>query len=540
MKLTYLSVVALSLLVLGGCSKRETRVESGTRDQVLHLGNGDQIEDVDPQVVTGVTEHNVIAALFEGLLSEDPKTRQLAPAVAERWEVSPDQVHYKFYLRQNAKWSNGDPITATDFVRSYQRILSPGLGSEYANMLFPIKNAEAFFRGEIKNFDEVGVKALDDRTLEITLRSPTPYLLSMIANHYSWYPVHIPTIEKFGKIDQRGTAWTKPGNLVGNGAFILTDWRVNDIIIVKKNPLYWDAATVKLNEIRFYPIQSLDTEERAFRSGQLHVTYECPRNKVQSYQQSHPHLIRIAPYLGSYFYRINTTRKPFDDKRVRQALAMTIDRESLTKNISRAGEIPALTYVPPASSPLYKSPAGISPNVEAAKKLLAEAGYPDGKGLKVEIHFNTQENHRKIAEAIQEMWVKNLGAQVTLVNHEWKVYLDAQDTLNYDVSRAGWIADFIDPNAFLELFVTGGGNNDTGWSNKEFDKLIEQAAFTAEPENRMQTLQRAETILLEEMPLIPIYFYTKPYLIDPSVKEWNPNVMGHTVYKYVYLESDKK
>ncbi len=533
-------VFVLLLIALSGCGKRETRVETGDREQILHLGNGDEIEDLDPQTATGVPEHNIISSIFEGLVTEDPKDLHPAEGVAERWDLSDDKLVYTFHLRKNAKWSNGEPVTARDFYNSYKRILNPKLASEYANMLFMVENAERFYKGEVKNFEEVGFKVVDDYTLQIRLVAPTPYFLGMLAHHYSWWPVHIPTVEKFGGMERKGTGWTKPGNFVGNGAFRLKEWKVNQVLVVEKSPTHWDADRVKLREIRFYPIQSRDTEDRAFRSGQLHITYEVHRPKMDSYKRDFEDMLHMPMYLGTYFYRFNTTHPVLKDKRVRRALAMSIDRESIVRNVSRAGEVPAEHFTPPNLSG-YTSRARLPYDLAAAKRLLAEAGFPDGKGLPtIEIHFNTDEKHKAIAEAIQQMWRRDLGVNVTLVNQEWKVYLDTQDTLNYQVSRAGWIGDYIDPNTFLEMWKTGDGNNDTGWSNPEYDPLIDRARVTTDEKERFELFQKAEAVLLDECPVAPIYFYTKPHLRRPSVKGWFGNILDHHPYKYVYLESAAK
>jgi oligopeptide transport system substrate-binding protein len=369
--------IAICSLLIGsfGCGKRETRVATGIRDQILHLGNGAEPEDLDPQITTGVQEDNIIRALIEGLVSEDPKDLHPVPGMAESWDISPDGRVYTFHIRTNAFWSNGDPVTAEHFITAYQRALSPKLANQYAYMLFYVVNAEAYNKGTLTNFNEVGFKAVDQRTLQISLNHPTSYFLSLL-NHHSWFPVHVPTIEKYGSVFERGNRWTRPGHFVGNGPFVLTDWRVNRVISVKKNPLYWDADRVRLNEIRFYPIESLDAEERAFRSGQLHATEKLPLPRVDFYRQNQPELLLRAPYLGTYFYMFNTRRKPFDDKRVRQALALAIDREAITARVTRGGEEPAYSFTPPNTAG-YTSRAQIRPDVIKARQLLAEAGYPD-------------------------------------------------------------------------------------------------------------------------------------------------------------------
>jgi oligopeptide transport system substrate-binding protein len=327
---------------------------------------------------------------------------------------------------------------------------------------------------------------------------------------------------------------------VGNGPFVLDQWRVNDVIVVKKSPTYWDRDHVRLNAIHYYPIESDDTEERAFRSGQLHSTEMMPLSKIDYYKTNYPDLLNISPFLGTYFYRINVTKPPLNDKRVRRALALAIDRESLVKNVRRGGELPAFNYTPPGTAG-YTCRASLHEDLAEARRLLAEAGYPDGKGLPtIELLYNTLEAHRTLAEAIQQMWKKNLGIDVQLVNQEWKVYLDSQRTLNYQICRAAWIGDYVDPNSFLDEFVTGGGNNETGWSNAEYDRLIAEAARTGDPAQRLEVFQKAEAILMDELPIIPIYFYTRVYLKRPELKGWYPTLLDNHTFKYVYLENNHK
>ena len=531
-----LFALAVFLCLTSGCSQRVPRVESGNRTQVLHVGNGAEPQDLDPQIVTGVTEHHLIMSMIEGLVIEDPVDLHPIPGVAERWDISqPDGLIYTFHLRKNAKWSNGEPVTAVDFVRSYQRILTPTLASQYASQHFMVTNAKAYNEGKLKDFSQVGYKALDPHTFQIKLESPTAYLLSLM-NHTSWFPVHVPTIERHGPAFSRGNRWTRPGNFTGNGPFQLDKWRYNYAVTVRKSPTYWDAANVHLNAINFYAIESQDTEERAFRAGLLHVTQPPPPTKIAVYQERWPDRIRISPYLGAYFYRINVTKPPLNDKRVRRALAMAIDRESIVKNVTKGGQLPANNLTPPNTAG-FNARARIPTDLAAAKKLLAEAGFPDGKGMPpVEILYNTQETHRTIAEAIQQMWKVNLGVDARLQNQEWKVYLDSQKTLNYQVCRAGWIGDYVDPNTFLDMWVKDGGNNETGWTNPEYDRLIEDAGRTTDTAKRFELFQRAEEILMDECPIMPIYFYTRVALMRPELKGWNPTVLDNHPFKYVRLD----
>ncbi|HEX3443192.1 MAG TPA: peptide ABC transporter substrate-binding protein, partial [Chthoniobacterales bacterium] len=446
-------------------------LEEANRRKVLLLCEGTEPRTLDPQTSQGVPEHHIIMGLMEGLMENDPndQSKQL-PGLADRWEHNEDYSVWKFHLRDNAKWSNGDLVTAQDFIFSYKRILTASFGAPYIDALFILKGAKDYAEGKITDFSQVGVKALDDRNLQFELIGPTPYFLSALL-HTSWFPVNPNTILKFGRIDQRDTKWTRPGNYVGTGPFMLKTWKENDVIELVRNPFYWDAANVKLNGINFYSIENYDTQERAFQAGQLHKTEQLSLDKIPYYRREHPGLIRIDPYEGVYFYRINVKRKPLDNPKVRLALNLAVDRESIVKNITRGKQKPATGYVPPGMGD-YEPLDVIHYDPDRARQLLAEAGYPNGKGFpKFNILTNTNQWHRTIAEAIQQMWKQELNIDVGIENQEWKVYLDSQNSLNYDVSRSGWIGDFMDPVTFLSIWRTGDGNNNTGWSNPEYDKL---------------------------------------------------------------------
>lgn len=525
-----------TLTLLSGCDLGPSNIETGARDQILHLGNGTEPKDLDPHTVTGVTENNIISALFEGLVSPNPKTLAPEPGIASSWTISDDSKTYIFTIRDNALWSNGDPVTADDFVWSWKRMLSPAMASEYAYQLFTVKNAKQYNSGESLDFATVGVKALDKKTLQVELENPTPYFLSLLT-HYSTFAVHPPTILKFGAIDEAGTLWTRPGNIVSNGPFVLSNWRLNYIIRVSKNPYYWDKDTVRLNEIAFYPIDSEQTEERMFRTGVLHATNTVPIDKIASYKQEQADLISITPYLGTYYYRFNTNIKPLDDPRVRRALSMSIDRESVVTSITKGGQIPAYSFTPPNTQGYYADSSPIKYDIEAARALLAEAGYPNGKDFpEIELTYNTSDGHRRIAVAVQQMWKEALNISIRLSNQDWKVYLSRVQSMDYSIARAAWIGDYPDPNTFLDMFVTDGGNNQTGWSNTEYDRLIQLAATQADQQARYQSFRQAESILIDESPIIPIYTYTRSLLIHPQLKGWHSNILDQHPYKYVYLE----
>jgi oligopeptide transport system substrate-binding protein len=523
-------------IALSACDgKHKTLVEIGNEQQILHIGNGDEIADVDPHTTTGSPEHQIQTALFEGLVTQDAETLAIKPAVADSWTVSADGRVYRFHIRDNARWSNGEPLVAQDFVDTWQRALLPGLGNQWASYLFVLKNAEAFYKGEIKDFNAVGVKALTTQELEITLTNNTPYFLQQL-NHNSMYPLPIKTILKFGALDERSTLWTRPENFVGNGPFTVKEWTPQKVFSVVKNRYYWDAAQVRLNEIRFYPIQNDINAERSYRAGQLHLIDKLPREKIAYYRNKHDPAHRTFPMYGTYFYRFNTTIKPFNDVRVRKALTYALDRESLVRSVTKGGEQAAYALTPPIPNS-FSATSKIVYDPQLAKQLLAEAGYANGVGFpNIKLLYNTSEGHQKIALAIQQMWKQTLGIDIQLENQEWKTFLENQRTMNYQLCRASWIGDYIDPDTFLQLFISNGGNNETGWSNPLYDQLLKQAAAGSTEAERFAYFQQAEKILSEEVPIIPIYTYVGNRLVSPAVKNWKNHLLDFWSYKDVYLE----
>jgi oligopeptide transport system substrate-binding protein len=515
-------------------------LQEANKNKILLLTVGSEPRTLDPQEAQGVTEHHIIMAMIEGLVapSIDDQSK-VVPGMADRWEHNEDYSVWTFHIGEDRKWSNGDPVTAQDFVFSYKRMLTSSFGAQYSENLFILKGAEEYYRGKITDFDQVGVKALDPHTLRIELVGPTPYLLSLV-QHDSWLPVNPKAILSFGNIDTRDSKWTRAENYIANGPFKMKSWRPNDVIEVVRNPLYWDAANVKLNGINFFSIENLNTAERAFQAGQLHKTDQVPLDKVPYYRRTRPELIRIDPYEGVYFYRINIARKPLDNPKVRLALNLAVDRDAIVKNILREDQKPATGYTPPGMGD-YQPLDKMQYDPERARQLLAEAGYPNGKGFpKFTIHFNTLESHRAIAEAIQQMWKEELNIDVGLENQEWKVYLDTQNNKNYDISRSAWIGDFMDPVTFLSMWTTGNGNNNTNWGNPKFDAFIEQAARTGDPKARLEILHQAEDLFLSEAPIVLVYWYTNAYLLQPSVQNWNPLVLGNHNYKYIDLKSEQE
>ena len=535
-----INILSITLIFLIGCSENISPVDSGLEQQIYHHGNGSEPQGIDPHIVTGVPEHHILISLCEGLTIPNPNPKGsdgYIPGTAESWTISDDGKEYIFKLNKNAKWSNGDPVTADDFVWSWKRILTASLGSQYPDMLYYLVGAYEYHNGQIDNFDEVGVKALDSHTLKVNLKNPTPFFIGLLS-HYSTWPVHKETVLKHGDIDDRNGEWTRPGNFVCNGPFQLKTWELNNKIVVEKNPHYYDASMVRLNEIHYYPVSNVMTEDRMFRAGQLHLTSSMPTQKCPIYiEEKNPNL-KIDPYMGTYFYRINTENETLSDVRVRKALAYSIDRQLLVDKVTQCGQIPAYSFTPPGSNG-YQPSTEIPYDPVLAKQLLAEAGYSsDNPFPKLEILFNTNEGHRKVALAIQQMWQNELGIEVELVNQDWKVYLSREMVGDFQISRAGWIGDYEDPNTFLDLMRPNRGNNKTGWENMDFDALVEEANTINDQEKRYELLNEAEKILIDNMPIIPLYTYVRVYQLSPDVKGFNPHILDHHHPKFIYLERD--
>lgn len=541
MKPWLIRLAILALLVLGVAAfhrsrtSRPQRVQLAGEQGILLVGNGTDIETLDPHMATGQPEHFVITTLFEGLVApaeEDPD--KPAPGVAVSWD-SPDFIRWTFKLRPEAKWSDGAPITAQDFVYSWQRILSPELASDYGEMLHLLKGAADFHEGKTKDFTTVGVKAVDAHTLEVVLEGPAPYFPSML-KHYAWFPVPRHVVEKFGAMTQRDTPWARPGNLVCNGPFTLKDWRINHFIAVEKNAAYWDAARVKLNGVHFFPIDNYESEERVFLDGQLHVTYTVPLAKVPHYRSAKPPFFRQALELTCEFYRCNVTRPPLDNPKVRQALSLALDRSTLLDQIIRSGHQPATGFTPPGAHPQYEVVKRLRFDPVEAKRLLAEAGFPGGHGFrKIEILTNSSGTAKTVAEFFQENWRKNLGIEVSILQQEWQVYLDSMRRLNYDIARGGWVGDYPDPFTFLSIFRSFDGNNNTGWASARYDELMLTSTREQDVARRMALLREGEELLLGEMPLIPVFWRMNSRLERPEVQGWRDSMMSHRCYKAVSL-----
>jgi oligopeptide transport system substrate-binding protein len=503
------------------------RIAGAAQEPAFRINNMVEPESLDPGVVTGVPEHRIISNLFEGLATNDPKDLSPQPGMARSWTISKDGLTYTFHLRE-AAWTDGRKVTAHDFVYAWERVLNPKSGAKYAQQLYYLKNGEAYNKGKVTDFGQVGAKALDDKTLQVALRAPTPYFL-FLTTFYTLYPVPRWAIEAHGK------DWVKPGKIVSNGAFRLASWIPQRELVLEKNPAHWDAASTRLHKVIFLPTDDANTAYKQFLAGDSDWIPTVPPAQIDA-ARSRPEFY-VTPYLGTYYFRMNVTRPPTNDPRVRKALSLAVDREALTKFVTKAGEIPTSSFVP-ANLPGYESIKGLRLDPPAARRLLAEAGYPEGKGFpRTELLYNTSELHRVIVQAVQQMWKEHLGIQVELVNVEWKVYLNQQAKLDYQISRAGWIGDYVDPNTFLDMWITGGGNNQTGWSNQRYDELIARAGRTMDPKERLRLFREAETILVvDEVPIMPLFTYVNKGMLSRKVKGWFPNILDQHPLKFISLE----
>jgi oligopeptide transport system substrate-binding protein len=469
--------------------------------------NNAEPETLDPAIITGQPEFRIVIGLFEGLARLDPITARPVPGLAERWEISPDARTYTFHLRTNLVWSTGEPITADDVVYSWIRALTPGTAADYAGQLYPLKSAETFNTGKIKDPSLVGIHALDKFTVCVELSHPTAYFLDVCAMPIA-YVVPRQTIGKYGD------RWLLARPLPSSGPFELVVWRLNDKVRLRKNPRYWDAANTRSEIIDLLPVGSPTAALNLYEAGQADVVWDKELVPVELLDVllKRPDF-HTFNYLATYFVRVNVTRKPFDDPRVRRALALAVDKERIVKKITRAGE-PTASHLVPNGTAHYTSPEGLGYDPELAKQLLAAAGYPGGRGFpQFDYIFNAAAGgsakiHEEIAIELQQMWHDTLGINMELRQLEWKVYLSAQDRLDYNLSRSSWVGDYDDANTFLGMFTSNDGNNRTGWKNAQYDALIREANEQSDLNEREKLLQQAESLLVrDELPIIPLYFY---------------------------------
>jgi len=517
--------------------------------QELIFNNGAEPETLDPGIMTGVPEHTLALALYEGLVSHDPETLEPRPGVAQSWITDKTNTFYTFRLRDDAKWSNGDPVTPEDFQWSWYRALCEP-NCDYAYLFYYIEGAEQFHRDTIQTlgktekplpFEEfkkrVKVATSNPRTLVVKLNDPTPYFLDLCAFE-TYMPVHRATFL------EHGDRWTRPENWVGNGPFLLRAWKPRDSIVMTPNPTYWDAGFVKLTKITALPIDDMDVSYNKFLKKEAHWIRSMPIAKLDEAKTNPEYFVQ--PYLGSYFYRVNVDPekgpKHLQDKRIRQALSVAVDRESLTRDVTRAGQIPAPWFCPAIAAAKYEPPKGWAYDPDRARALLKEGmaalGLTEFPNLT--LFYNTNEDHKKVAERVAQMWRETLGIQVSLQNSEWKVYLNEVKNLNYEVARAGWIGDYTDPMTFLDMWLTGGGNNNTGWSSGRYDSLIEKAQREPDLAKRAAILREAESIVVEdEFPIIPLYMYVNQGMKVETLQGWYENVRDLHPFQYMYFEPDE-
>jgi oligopeptide transport system substrate-binding protein len=507
-------------------------------DKTLTYALSDDPETMDTAKMSGAPEGRVAFNVFEGLLTPARTTKGadsskdlVRPGVAKDWEKSDDGKTYTFHLREDAKWSNGEPVTAEDFKYAWKRAMTPGFPADYAQLMNVIENAEAYNTGELSDFSEVGIEVPSPKKLVVHLEAPTPYFPELVA-FYTFFPQPKEIIKKHGE------KWTRSKNIVSNGPYVMKAYNPQQEIILEKNPEYWDADNVELERAKLRIIKDKNAVVNAYKTGELDWTgTNLPISQISSLLMHEDY--NREPMLGIYYYRVNVSNEdsPLTNPKVRRALSLAVDRKSIVDNALNGLFDPASSFVP-GNMPGYESTTKTTYDVEKAQKLLKEAGYPEGEGFPtVTVLYNTDKNHKLVAESIQSMWKKNLGVDIELQNKEWKTYLKDIDTLNYEVARAGWIGDYNDPMTFLGMWVTGNGNNDTGWSNDKYDELIAEARNTSDPEKRQKILQEAETLLLEKGPVIPIYDLSNNMLLSDRVKGFKPHNRNIHLLKDMSLSS---
>jgi oligopeptide transport system substrate-binding protein len=523
----FLISISLFCLLAAGCFRRETPAD-------VTIINYAEPDSLDPAIIVSQPDMRIVRGMFEGLARLDPKTGEAIPGLAEKWDISPDGKIYTFHLRPNLVWSTGEPITADDVVYSWMRVLNPMTGSDYASSLFDIKNAEDFSNGKIKDASQVGIRALDKQTVQIELNGPRPFFID-ICTFPVTFTVPRQTIEKYGD------RWIMAKPLPSSGPFELDYWRLSDRVRLKKNPRYWNAANTQSEIIDLLPISSPNTAFNLYTSGAVDVVWD-----KDSVPQELLDILLKRPdfhsfsFLGTYFIRINVNQKPFNDPRVRRALALAVDKQLIVKKIMRGNE-PVATHFVPDGTAGYVSPPGMEYNPEEAKKLLAEAGYPDGKGFpRFEYTFDASssgaaQTHENIAVELQRMWHDTLGIQMDLRQVETKVFWSMQSHLDYQLSRASWVGDYNDANTFLEMFKSDDLNNRTGWKSQDYDGLIDKANSQTDLKAREKIFQKAETMLVNDnAPIIPLFFYVGVMYYDTNkIQGIYPNVVDDHPLEYI-------
>ncbi|MDO4536382.1 MAG: peptide ABC transporter substrate-binding protein [Clostridium perfringens] len=536
--------MTLSTALIGGtflgCGDSQGTAASGDAEQRIVYNIDADPKTIDPQLNSAVDGSKVLRNAFEGLMREI-ENGEVENGIAESYEVSEDGLVYTFHIRENAKWSDGEDVTANDFDYAWKRALNPDTAAEYAYQLFYLKSGEAYNGGEA-SVDDVGIKVIDNKTIEITLESPVPYFLSLLA-----MPVYFPVRQDI--VEENGDKWAlSPETYISNGPFKMTEWNAKESMTFVKNENYWDADSVKLDTLVFRLIDDQTTYLSAFRNGELDIIETPPTTEIQTLLDEG--VAKVYPYLGTYFYVVNMSGKGLSseavdvlqDVRVRKALSLAMDRTLITEKVSMGGENPATSYVPEGvldtqGEEFHKEYIDTTADIEEAKKLLEEAGYPNGEGFPtLTFTYNTASNHQMIAQAIQDMWKNNLGIDVELKNEEWAVFQNTRNNFQYEICRHGWIGDYNDPMTFLDMWVTDGGQNNAGYSNTEYDSLIAQAKSEQDGEKRTELLRQAEDVLMEDMPIIPIYYYTNVVCAKDNIKGFVKSPLGPMLFREAYVE----
>ncbi|MPM13165.1 Oligopeptide-binding protein OppA [bioreactor metagenome] len=544
-KLRKICAVALTLTlgmsVFAGCGNKDSA--DGGRKLIYNLG--EDPETLDPTLNTSSGAGSIIDNAFEGLMRLDENEKAI-PGVAEKMEVSDDHLVYTFTLRKDAKWSDGEAVTAKDFEYSWVRALTKDTAAEYNYQLFYIKNGEKFYNGEASR-EDLGIEVVDDHTLKVTLEAPTAYFAELTA-----FTTYFPEREDIVTANPEGWA-TEPETYVSNGPFKLVQWDMKDQLIFEKNENYWNKDEIKLPGVVWKLVTDQNTAYASLKSGDFDMVDTVPPAEIENGQKEG--LVTIYPNLATYMLVLNVgkqdglsedVKKVLSNEKVRKALSIVIDRKAIVENVTKGGQVPAYSFVPKgilnekgedfASKEYYDANKA---NIEEAKKLLAEAGYPEGKGIPtLEFMYNTEGDHKLIAQAIQQDWAK-IDINVELTNQEWKVFLNSRQQGQYQIARHGWSGDYTDPMTFLDLWVTGGGNNDAGYSNAEYDKLVADAKKEADPDKRWELMRKAEDIIMDEMPIIPLYYYTKVKGAKPEVKGVRVSTLGHVFFDKAYIEGEK-
>ena len=529
LQLCCLIFLVVAIFFIAGCD------DESLEDDTIRFALEAEPATLDPAKSTALMESDVELVLFEGLTRLDENENPM-PACAESWEISADGTEYIFHLRDNLLWNDGTALTAHDFEFAWKRVLNPETASENAYMMYPLKNGEEYFKQEV-SADEVGVKALDDKTLKVELKSPIPYFLNLTAFH-AYYPVPEHIVTKEPEI------WAANDKIVGNGPFILTHWIHSNQLQFVKNEKYWDKDKVRTKLMQWPISESQSTRISMVESGQANITVEPSISEEQRLKDEG--LYKVSPNLGAYYYSFNTAKPPFDNPLVRKAFSLAIDREMLVENVIKGGKKPAYAWVPPGiKNPVtgvdFREEGGdfTRYDPEEARRLLAKAGYPNGEGLMpVTILYNTNEMHKAVAEVIQSMWKKNLNINAELLNQESKVYLEARNQGNFQVARASWIGDYADPMTFMDVYYDS--NNDGQYHNLAYNDLIALAQSSNDQQIRMKAMHDAERILMNDDVILPIYYTTQPYVAKPYIKGYHWSVLGTIDFKEAYIELPNK